>query len=231
MVDLLAPAEGALDAAPQVSRQHQAGGRREEVGRAAEARKWAGGRTSKKKYTMPESQRPDGTVAGSTKRLAWRFYQLKTGHYRTGQYLHWAKVRPTAQCWWCRCPTQTRDHLLKGCPEWKGQQRTLWKEVWEETGRGKRRWRAHELFADRRCSKAVLDFLPSTDMGMVVPAGEAEDDAGSESSEWELRERWEREEEREAVAVALGTGDEAGGGEEPPLFLPTPPFMASAGVE
>ena len=58
----------------------------------AEVRAWAGGRTSKKKYKMPESQRPDGTVAGSTKRLASRFYQLKMRHCRTGQYLHWAKV-------------------------------------------------------------------------------------------------------------------------------------------
>ena len=43
-------------------------------------KKWAGGRTSKKKYKMPESQRPDGTVAGSTKRLISRYYQLRTGH-------------------------------------------------------------------------------------------------------------------------------------------------------
>jgi len=35
----------------------------------AEARQWAGGRTSKK-YRLPVSQRPDGTVAGSAKRLA-----------------------------------------------------------------------------------------------------------------------------------------------------------------
>jgi len=39
-----------------------------------EARQWAGGRTSKKKHKMPKGQRPDGTVAGSTKRLASRFY-------------------------------------------------------------------------------------------------------------------------------------------------------------
>jgi len=64
----------------------------------AEARKWAGGRTSKKKYKMPKGQRPNDAVAGSTKRLASRFYQLKTGHCRTGQYLHWTKSRPTAQC-------------------------------------------------------------------------------------------------------------------------------------
>jgi len=54
---------------------------------------------------------------------------------------------------------------------------------------------------------------------------------GAGSSEWELRERREREEEREAEAVALGAGGEAGDREEPPLFLPTPPFMASAGEE
>ena len=54
----------------------------------AEARRWAGGRNSKQKYKMPESHNPDGTVAESTKRLASRFYQLKAGHFRTGQYLH-----------------------------------------------------------------------------------------------------------------------------------------------
>ena len=53
-----------------------------------EARQWVGGWTSKKKYTMPKSQRPDGVVAGSAKRLASRFCQVKTGHCHSGQYLH-----------------------------------------------------------------------------------------------------------------------------------------------
>jgi len=39
-----------------------------------EARQWAGSRTSKKKYRMPGSQKPEGAVANSTKRLASRFY-------------------------------------------------------------------------------------------------------------------------------------------------------------
>jgi len=69
----------------------------------------------------------------------------------------------------------------------------------------------------------VLEFLTSTEVGKTVPV--VDDDAGSEASEWELRERTEREEERRAEAEALGTG------EEPPLFLPTPPFMTSAGEE
>jgi len=54
-----------------------------------------GDRTSKKKYRLPESQRPDGTVAGNTKRLATQFYQLKTGHSQTGEHLNWTKSRPT----------------------------------------------------------------------------------------------------------------------------------------
>ena len=103
---------------------------------------------------MPRIQKPDGTVAGSAKRLAARFYQLKTGHARTGEYLHWTKARPTAQCWWCPHPKQTREHLLKGCPRRRKQQKARWKEVWEETGGGRFRWKAHELFAEQSCSQA-----------------------------------------------------------------------------
>jgi hypothetical protein len=186
-----------------------------------EARQWAGERTSKKKYKMPTMQRPDGTVAGSSKRHASRFYQLKTGHCLTGQYLNWTKSRPTAQCWWCPCTTQTRDHLFKVCIAWKEQQKSLWAEVRKETGRWKNRWKVRDLLADERCSRAVLDFLATTDVGRLVPAP-AEEDGQSEVSEWELRERREREEERRMEAEELGAEVEE------PLFLPTPAFMASA---
>jgi hypothetical protein len=163
-------------------------------------------------------------VAGSAKRHASRFYQLKTGHCLTGQYLHRRKSRPTPQCWWCASETQTRDHLFKECAEWRGQQKTLWREVRKETGRGKRRWKVRDLLADERCSRAVLDFLATTEVGRRVPAP-AEEDAQSEASEWELRERRELEEERRAEAERLGAEVEE------PLFLPTPVFMASAEEE
>jgi len=190
-----------------------------------EARQWAGGRTSKRKYRMPKNQRPDGTVAGSAKRLASRYYQLKTGHARTGQYLYWAKVRPDAQCWWCKCPSQTRDHLFKVCPEWKMQQKILWAEVLKETKRWKSRWTVRDLLADGRCRRAVLGFLSSTDVGRLVLPQTEEDDAGSEVSEWE------QQGEREGEAEAPGAVDDMGEGEELPLFLPTPSFIASAGEE
>jgi len=172
--------------------------------------------------------KPDSAVAESTKRLASRHYQLKTGHVRTGQYLHWAKARPTAQCWWRQCPSRAGDHLFEVCPESNMQQKILWAEVQKETGRWKSRWTIRDLLAGGRWRQAVLDFLSSTDVGRLVPPLE-ESDAASEVSEGEFRERREREEEWEAEAP--GAMDEMGAGEELPLFLPTPSFMASAGKD
>ena len=100
----------------------------------------------------------------------------------------------------------------------------LWKEGWKETERGKRRFAIRDLLADDRCSKAVLDFLSTTEVGRLVPTP-AEEDVQSEASEWELRERREREEEKGAEAERLGAEV------EDPLFLPTPAFMASAEEE
>jgi len=157
-------------------------------------------------------------VGGSTKRLASRFYQLKTGHCLIGQYLNWTKNRPIPQCWWCQYREQTRDHLFKERPEWKPQQKILWAEVFKETKRWKSRWKVRDVLADERCSRPVLDFLTATDVGRRVPA---EEDAGSDASEWELRERREREEEREAGTEELGA--ELGGrGGAPAAPLHTP---------
>jgi len=45
-----------------------------------------------------------------------------------------------------------------------------------------------DLLADGRSGQAVLDFLPSMDMGRLLSPLEEEGDAGSEVSEWE---HWE----------------------------------------
>jgi hypothetical protein len=57
--------------------------------------------------------------------------------------------------------------------------------VRRETGRGKDWLKIRDLFADERCSQAILDFLAvTTDVGRLVPKP-AEEDARSEASEWE----------------------------------------------
>jgi len=72
-------------------------------------------------------QKPDPTMARAHKRLASRFYQLKTGHCLTGQYLAWTTRRPDATCWCIDTKIWTREHLFKNCPQWKSQQKTLWR--------------------------------------------------------------------------------------------------------
>ena len=108
---------------------------------------------------------------------------------------------------------QARGHLFKVCSEWKAQQKVLWAHVWGKTGRGKSLLTIRNLLVDGRCSQAVLDFPSTTDVGRMVPA---EEDAGSEVSEWVL---WEREEGSRTGAEELGAAGELGaGGGELPLF-------------
>jgi len=53
----------------------------------------------------------------------------------------------------------------------------------------------------RGAGQAVLDFLFATNVARLVPARE---DAWSAASDWDLRERGEREEERRVEAEELG---------------------------
>jgi hypothetical protein len=106
--------------------------------------------------------------------------------------------------------------LFKNRPRWKPQQKILWAEVRKESGRGKGQFKVRDLLADARCSRPVLDFLSTTDVGRRVPPP-VENDAESEASEWELRERREREAERRAEA------EEPSARVEEPCFSPRPP--------
>ena len=74
-----------------------------------------------------------------------------------------------------------------------GGQEVLWAEMPKESERRKHRFTIRGLPADKRYSQAVPDFLSTTEVGRLVLA---EDDAENEASEWELRDRREREEER-----------------------------------
>jgi hypothetical protein len=77
--------------------------------------------------------------------------------------------------------------------------------VRKEVGRGKDRFKIRDLLANTGRSQPVLDFLSATDVGRRVPVP-AEEDAQSEVSEWEFRERKEREEKRMVEAEELGEG-------------------------
>ena len=51
--------------------------------------------------------------------------------------------------------------------------------------RGKRKWKMAELFADERCSEAILEFLWTTDVGRKVPMEKAETESTESGAEQE----------------------------------------------
>ena len=88
MAKLLGSGGGEGDAAPQISCTPEAG----DLG--AESWQWARGRASQKKYKLPAKQRPDTTVAGSSKRPASRFCRPKTGHLLPGSAYTGQRIGP-----------------------------------------------------------------------------------------------------------------------------------------
>jgi len=62
-----------------------------------------------------------------------------------------------------------REHLRDNCPEKKMQRKILWADVRQGPGRCKDRFKIRDLFADERCSRAILDFLATTGMGRRAP--------------------------------------------------------------
>jgi len=141
---------------------------------------------------MPSRQKPDETVARSSKKFASRFYLLNTGHYLTGRCLNWTKSHPTAQCWWCSRRTRTRNLLFKVCPRGGPTSGTVEGPTEDPVGRGRRASSRSGTSSPMGGAATVLGFLCTTDVGSLVPA---EEDAGCEASERELRKQREREED------------------------------------
>ena len=57
----------------------------------------------------------------------------------------------------------------------------------EETGKGKNRFAIRELFADRRCTGAILDFLRTTRVGARVGPRELAPEPMGEREEGDVR--------------------------------------------
>jgi len=157
-------------------------------------------KTSNRMYRPSEKQRPDAIVAGANKRLASRFYQLKTGHCLTGQCLQWTTRRPDTKCLWCQYSIHPSEPSIQELPPMavhRCQQKSRQPS-----------WRPRRLLADERCSQAVLVFLATTDVGRTLgpPVAGGGGGEASEASEWEDRVREERLAFLREEAERLGAG-------------------------
>ena len=166
-----------------VTGQCQARVLRAEVGRLQELDGEKLARTNNRKYRPGEKQKPDPTVAKARKRLAARFYQLKTGHCLTEQYSRRrrdARTQPFGSASTAPRPGTTYSNTV---PSGRTSRRCYGIPTRKLLGPNRERHKTSiaELLADRRCSQAVLDFLENTDVGRTSGPPVAEE-AGEEAS-------------------------------------------------
>ena len=65
-------------------------------------------------------------IRRAPKAIASRFFQLASGHAMIAPFLKEKfKWVDSDLCWWCTKGRQTREHLFKECPAWKGEIRQL----------------------------------------------------------------------------------------------------------
>jgi len=138
-----------------------------------------------------------------------------TGHCLMGQYLVWTE-KSTAKFWWCTCRTQTRGHLFKWCPLWKHQKKILRAEVSRETGRGRVRFKVRDLLADERCSRSILDFLSTMDVGRLRKTHRMRRRYGNSGSEGNER----RKGGRRLKSLVLEVRDSRCSSPRPPSWRP-----------
>ena len=130
----------------------------------------------------------NSVVMKARKTIMARFFQLKSGHGLMAQYLRWIGERRGMKCWWCGHEYQTRDHLFKWCKRWKREQ----KKLGSMGKRGKMGMTVSKkpkislpmslVFAEEKCSQALLDFHFHMDVGRssgVVEEVENSDHEGS----------------------------------------------------
>ena len=153
------------------------------------------GKKSKHSYRYDLVKRGgNSAVMEAKKTIAARFYQLKSGHALIEKYLLRIGKRSDMKCWWCGHEYQTRDHHFKWCKRWKREQKRLWVDGQE----GEDRYKGVEtvlkkpkislpmslVFAEEKCSQALMDLLSCTDVGRFSGVvEEAENSDRKESSD------------------------------------------------
>ena len=121
-------------------------------------------RTAQAHYRAQRGWKQDPVLAAAPKKLASRFYQLKSGHAAVGPYLQRIGARESEVCQGCRAPKESVRHLLLECREWRRPRRAMFKALRKAgvdlpLAEGSPEER---LLGDPRATKAVLNFLANT---------------------------------------------------------------------
>ncbi|KAL2005121.1 hypothetical protein VTN00DRAFT_2971 [Thermoascus crustaceus] len=124
-------------------------------------------------YRAQPGWKQDPVAAAAPKKIASRYYQLKTGHEAIGTYLQKIQVRDSEACQGCQAPKESVYHLLFECREWQKQRRALYRALTRARVALPTTTEGHpegRLLGDPKATKAILQFLADTTVG--CPLGE-----------------------------------------------------------
>ena len=97
------------------------------------------------------------------------------GHGAVGIYLARIGKIETPQCWWCKEPVQSVEHLYTRCRRWRRERRKLVRELEKEgvtwQAQAEKRWLAG-LLANEKAVTPLLGFLKATEVGVREGARE-----------------------------------------------------------
>lgn len=114
------------------------------------------------------NQSLDPIVARSSKPLSSRYYQLKSNHAFTGAYLYRINKVENNRCMECsEGSQQTVSHLMLNCRKWRRERDVMWSQMRRDgSSLRKGRIKVKELFGDKKATRAILQFLKDTDIGV-----------------------------------------------------------------
>ena len=72
-------------------------------------------------WTKPEI---NSVLGNAPKKYVARYFQLKVGYGAGRTYLARIGRIETPECWWCREPVQSVEHLYTRCRSWRRERRT-----------------------------------------------------------------------------------------------------------
>ena len=157
-------------------------------------------REAQRAYRAGSGGRQDPAVARAPKKVACRYYQLKTGHAAIGTYLQRIKAQDNSSCQWCHAPRETVRHLLFECRQWRPQRRALYRALArarvqsptaaEDCPEGR-------LFGDPKATGPLLEFISTTAIGCRRDETVWAAEMVRQDDEWGLEELEEEEREGE----------------------------------
>ncbi|EED21745.1 conserved hypothetical protein [Talaromyces stipitatus ATCC 10500] len=118
-------------------------------------------------YKMPRGWNLDPVAGKAPKRVASRYYQLKTGHAPIGTYLYRIGQRESPECQACKEPHETVRHVLFECRGRRAGRRTLYhalKKAGVPLPTAAEENPEARLFAEPRATQGLLQFVAEANL-------------------------------------------------------------------